>query len=213
MTRDPLVDLRVARLDIEQIEIDIHQLLVAQTLAEPAGGVETGMQSQFLATPENAGGECGLHHRLAARERDPALAGLEHLCVPADLMHRLRDAHRPAIAFVPGVRIVAILAAQQAAGQKPDEAQPRSVDGAAEYRRMDITDQFVVALLSYCLKVTVVDIEVGGAEFDRRRLFENELVNAALGQFVRGHDHIVPWKVRLMTSSCCSFVSFTKFTA
>jgi hypothetical protein len=33
---DSLVDGRVAGLDVEQVEVDVHQLLVGETVAEPA---------------------------------------------------------------------------------------------------------------------------------------------------------------------------------
>ena len=113
-----------------------------------------------LRAPEDAGGELGLQQRLAAGQRNAALADLEHLRVLAHDLHRLGDAERLAVAHVPGVRIVAILAAQQAAGQERDEPQARAVDGAAELRGVDVADQLLVALLGDRLDVALVDVEV-----------------------------------------------------
>ena len=110
------------------------------------------------------------NNRLAAGQRNAALADLEHLRVLADDLHRLGDAERLAVSFVPGVRIVAILAAQQAAGQEGDEPQARPVDGAAELSGVDVADQLLVALLGDRLDVALVDVEVRLARFGGRRL-------------------------------------------
>ena len=48
LTRHALVDLRIAGLDVEQIEIDVHQLLVGQAIAKPPGRIAAGVQAEFL---------------------------------------------------------------------------------------------------------------------------------------------------------------------
>jgi hypothetical protein len=69
------------------------------------------MQPELLRAPEDLHHELALHHRLAAGQRDAAAADLEYLGVLADLAHRTGDGDRPSIVFVPGVGVVAILAA------------------------------------------------------------------------------------------------------
>ena len=156
-----------------------------------------------------------LHHRLAAGERDAALADLEHLRVLADLLHRARDGHRVAVVLVPGIRVVTVLAAQQATGEKADEAQAGSVHRAADLVRVHVADE-VVFLLDLLDVAGMHRVVVVRRLALRRALARDvELVAAAGAQarLMRPPPTCAPWKVRLMTSSCCSFVSLTKFTA
>ena len=51
--------------------------------------------------------------------------------------------HRLAVVLVPGVRVVAVLAAQQAAGQEADEADAGAVHGAADLVRVHVADEVV----------------------------------------------------------------------
>ena len=146
LARDLLVDRRIAGLDVEQVEIDRRELVVGELFAEAPRRVQARVQSELLAAPEDLHDERPLHHRLAARQRDAALADLEHLRVLADLAHRARHGHRLAVVLVPGIRVVAVLAAQQAAGQEADEAQAGAVDRAAHFPRVHVADE-VVALL------------------------------------------------------------------
>ena len=135
--------------------------------------------------------------------------------------------HRMAVALVPGVGVVAVLAAQQAAGEEGDEAQARAVDRAADLVGVDVADE--VVLLGDVLDVGGVDGVVVGLDlaFLDAGAVELQLVAAAGAR--RGHapappshrhgalGHALapsePWKVRLMTSICCSLLSLTKFTA
>ena len=85
------------------------------------------------------------------------------------------EVHASAVAHVPGVRVLAVQAAQRAAGEEQHEPGARAVDAGGD---------------------------VPG-------------VNRGLpGVVARSPgSHIALWKVREMTSRCCSGVSRTKLTA
>src|SRR5262245_66501055 len=104
------------------------------------------MQPELFAPAEDLHHEGTLHYGLAARERDATLADLEHLRVLPDLLHRARHGHGTAVVLVPGIRVVAVLAAQQATGEKADEADARAVHCAAHFHRVHVADD-VVALV------------------------------------------------------------------
>ena len=97
---------------------------VGQSLAKASGAVETGVQAQLFAQPEDARREFNLHQRLAARERDTTLADFEHFSISAHEPHSLDHAVGLPRLFVPCLWVMAILAAQQAAGQKGTKRRP-----------------------------------------------------------------------------------------
>src|SRR5262249_46619474 len=108
----------------------------------------------------------------------------------------------------------AVLATQQAPRQEYDEPQAGAVDAGAELCRVDPADEVVVfGVGRRVLEVALVHLEVRRTG-TRRRVLRDEMVVATEGRkFDVGHDHITSWKVRLMTSSCCSRVSLMKLTA
>jgi hypothetical protein len=161
---DSLKDFGITRLDIKQVQIDVHQLLVTQAVTESTGRIETGVQAEFFAASKNTCGELNLHERLATGQGYAPFADLEYLGVLADDLHRLSDTEWLAVLFVPCVRIVAILAPQQTAGQKDDETQSWSINGAAELRRVDVTQKLFIAILGNRFDVTLVNVKVGGAQ-------------------------------------------------
>ena len=73
-----------------------------------------------------------LNQRLTAGQGNAALADLEWFNVLFQYPHRMGNAERFPILFVPGVRIVAVLTTQQTARQKNDKAQARTIDSATE---------------------------------------------------------------------------------
>jgi hypothetical protein len=143
-----LIDFGITGFDIEQVQIDIHQLLVTQAVTESTGCIETGVQAELLAPSKHTCGELNLHERLAAGQGYASLADPKYLRILADHLHRLSDTERLSVRFVPCVRIVAILAAEQTAGEKDDETQSWSINGAAELRRVEITQKLFIAILS-----------------------------------------------------------------
>jgi hypothetical protein len=139
-------------------------LLVTQAVTESTGRIETGVQAEFLAPSKHTFNELNLHERLATRQRYASLADLEYLRILSDDLHRLSDTERFAVLFVPRVRIVAILAPEQAAGQKNDETQSGSINGAAELRRVNVTQKLFIAILHNRFDITLVNVKVCGAQ-------------------------------------------------
>ena len=91
------------------------------------------MHTHLLGRPEHPRHECRLHHGLAAREGDAAFRGFEQVLVPFDLDHHGIEVHRLAVAHLPGVGVLAVLAAQWAAAQEYRHAGARAV-----HRRIDV---------------------------------------------------------------------------
>ena len=71
------------------------------------------------------------------------------------------------------------------------------------------------SLLAGFLLVARIDrqVIVDRLAFSRAFARDVQLVAAADQRLVHGAPYIEPWKVRFITSSCCSFVSLTKLTA
>src|SRR5262245_53531324 len=130
--RNAFIDLRIAGLDVEQIQVDVHQLFVSQASSHAARGVETGMHAELFTAAKKPGGELGLDHRLTTGKRNAAFTELQHLDILLHLTHRLSEAERVTVPLVPGVRVVAVLATQQTAREKNDQTQTRSINSAAE---------------------------------------------------------------------------------
>jgi hypothetical protein len=107
---------------------------------------------------------------------------------------------------MPGIGVVAVLAAQQTAGQKSDEADAWAVDRATHLPGVHVADD-VVAFRNL-LDVAGLHVEVVALLIWRRP--RNVKGVATPDQRLA---HIDAWNVRLSTSSCCSLVSLMKFTA
>src|SRR6476620_1987885 len=105
------------------MQIDVEQIFVGKLFTEPSRCIKTGMKTELLAAAKHLCNEVALKLWLSTRKRDAAFADLQHVRVLADCLHRARDRHRLAITFVPGIGVVAVLTAQQAAGEKRDKAQ------------------------------------------------------------------------------------------
>ena len=109
---------------------------------------------------------------------------------------------------------MAVLAAQEAAAQKADEAEAGAVHRAADFVGVDVADEVVLVL-------DLLDVARMHGEIVVRHLAllhplarDLELVAAAGTGLAHGPpSYMDPWNVRLRTSSCCSLVSLTKFTA
>ncbi len=103
---------------------------------------------------------------------------------------------------------------KQAAGEEADEADARTVHRAADLVRVHVADEIVLVLdrlhvarvhgevVVHCLALRLPLARRAGARSGCRCVAHSWLAT-----------YIPPWNVRLMTSSCCSLVSLTKFTA
>ena len=82
---------------------------------------------------EHTRDEGGLHHGFAAGEGDTAMRGLEQVLVTIDLLDHGVKVDGLAVAHLPSVRVLAVLAAQWAAAQEYRHAGARAV-----HRRIDV---------------------------------------------------------------------------
>jgi len=106
-------------------------------VAHEAVGVEAGVDALLLAGGEQFGDEILLQHGFATGGGDAATRGIHEVTIAGDVAHQLRHCHLAAALGVPGVAVVAVLAAHQAALHAHDEAYSGAIDGAAGFNGMD----------------------------------------------------------------------------
>ena len=129
--RHPAIGVRIAALDVEQHQIDILEVVVIGAVAEEARCVEGGVQAHLLRRGEDAAGEAELHQRLAAGDGQAAAHGAQRRREIAEPAHGMRQLDPRAILQVPGVRVVAELAAQEAARHEEHQPHARTVHRGA----------------------------------------------------------------------------------
>ena len=202
---DGLVGVRIRALDVEQDEIDHREVVVVGPVAEEAGGLDRGVQAHFLGAGKDAAGEVALHHRLAARDREPAVERAQRRRERAQPVDHLLGRDSGPVLEVPGVGVVAVGAAEQAARDEQHHAQARSVVARRRLVGMDVAEfaLLVVAKFAFVRRV--------GRKPDAQVVPAAGLDGAELRH--GNAPHTWPWKVRLMTSRCCSLVRRMKFTA
>src|SRR3954470_19704464 len=98
------------------------------------------MKPHLLGCGEYPADERALHHRLAARYRQSAIERTERRRKVAKAVNDLLRRDVGPILQVPGIRIVAIGAAQQATGREQDDAQPWPVIARGRLVGMHITE-------------------------------------------------------------------------
>ena len=129
------------RLLVDVLDIEEHKVGDLQKLVKRAsvrillcgegcgGGIEAGMHALGFEAGKQFGEEGKLQHGLAARRRHAAL-GAEIALVFEGFFDGVFHRNFPAAANLPGVGIVAVLAAHRAALKEDDEADARTVDRA-----------------------------------------------------------------------------------
>ena len=137
---DLVIGLLVAGFDVEQTQVDVLEHLVGVARVEEAGRVEAGVHAHLLGGMEHTRDEGGLHHGFAAGEGDTAMRGLEQVLVTIDLLDHGVKVDRLAVAHLPSVRVLAVLAAQRAAGHEHGHTGARSVHGGVDVPRVDEAD-------------------------------------------------------------------------
>ena len=112
-----------------------------------AVGVEAGVDAVLAAGGKPVADKLVLQQGLAAAGGYAAAGGAEVVFVGEDLLHEL--GHGEVQLFfavpVPGVAVVAVEAAHEAALHEEDEAQAGAVYGAAGFYGVDVADAFVGA--------------------------------------------------------------------
>ena len=165
--------LRVDVLDVQQDQIrhfhQFIQLVVIARLARAvgnAGGIQAGVDVLLPGQGKQLQHKIDLHQGLAAGDGDAALAVKSRVALvfPDQGLGR---ADRAGV-HLPGIRVVAVLAAHGTALQEYHKPHAGSIHSAEALSGMD------------------------------KSVHSNQICS---------------WKVREITSSCCSLVSFTKFTA
>jgi hypothetical protein len=185
----PPGDGRVVGLDVEQDQVGGVQQRIVGAGAEVAGGVERGVQAEFPGPGQHGPGERGLQQRLTPGNGQPAARGADEPAVPCGQGEQVGGAHPLPVPAVPGVRVVAVHAPQRAARGEYDKPGAGAVDAGGYVPGMH-----------------------GTGDLGRRRSRLSSREHASWFDD-GGHGHADSWKVRLTTSSCCSLVSRTKFTA
>src|SRR5699024_4460360 len=112
-----------------------------------------------------------------------------------DALHHFINSVCHAVAHLPGIGIVAVLAAQYTAGQEQGHARTGTIHGCHQFPGVHRTD----VASSHGGKGCCAVLAAGGG-----------------GDSRGGHGFFLysaPWKVRLRTSICCSRVRRTKLTA
>ena len=104
-----------------------------------AGGVQAGVQAQFPAAFQHGTGKIRLEEGVPAGEGDAAARRLQKIPVTGYFPEDITRASEPAPPNVGGIRIVAVAAAQAAAGQEKDKADAGTVHGAAGFHGMNQT--------------------------------------------------------------------------
>src|SRR5215475_1013978 len=120
--------LAVPGLDTEQYQVDVVEIRVGELRTEKAVGLDRRVYGHGLRAGEHLHDEAPLHQRFATADRYPPGHDLEAMTVLAQLLERLSDADRNAVAHRPGVGVVAVLAAPHAPRRPTDDPHAGSVD-------------------------------------------------------------------------------------
>ena len=120
-------------LDVEQHQIGVVQHPVEQlvVVTHETVGVEAGVDPLGLAGGDQFGDELLLQHGLAAGGGHATAGGIHEVTIAGEILHQLGHGDLAAALGVPGVPVVTILAAHQAALHEHDEADAGAVDGPA----------------------------------------------------------------------------------
>src|SRR5262249_51055619 len=137
---DTTVCSRVARFDVEQNEIDLLEISIIRAGAEKTRSIERGVQAQALRGAENTPREADLNKGLAAGYRQPPAYAAKSRRKIGEPRHGRFDIYAGAALEVPGVRIVTVLAPQQAPCQEQGCANAGSIDRRTRFQRMDETN-------------------------------------------------------------------------
>ncbi len=131
------VPFRIPCLDIQQDQVRILQHFSVRIRAQMAGSVQTGMQSQLSAAFQHGTGKIRLKEGIPAGEGDAAARRPQKIPVAGYFLKDITRASGPAPPHVGGIRIMAVAAAQAAAGQEEDKADAGAVHGAAGFHGMN----------------------------------------------------------------------------
>ena len=135
------MDVRIDLLEIQHHQVGVVQqrlqhFVVVQCIAI---GVQTGMDAVLVTGHEPVPHELVLQQRFPPGGRHAASRGLQIMTVGHHLLHHLGHRHLMGLVAlqVPGVTVVTVQAAHQAALQEQDITKPGAIDGTAGLDGMD----------------------------------------------------------------------------
>ena len=118
--------------------VGVGQERVVGPGTEGAGGVQGGVQAEFLAAVEHLGGEGVLKQRFSSGQGHSPARQVGEPPVPFDALQYVVHGGGLPVAQVPGVRVGAVQAAQRTAAQEEDDRVPgpsTPVDRSQEWIR------------------------------------------------------------------------------
>ena len=98
------------------------------------------MNAFFAAGAEPVAHELGLQNGLTAGRGHAAAGSVHKVAIGYNLFHQAFDGDFGAAVGIPGVTVVAIQAAHQAALEEGDKADPGAIDGAAGFKGVNTTN-------------------------------------------------------------------------
>src|SRR5262249_25061963 len=139
-TGDTTVCVWVARFDVEQNQVDLLEIGIIRAGAEKARRIKRGVQAEPLRGREYTSREAALNKGLAAGYCQPSAHAAKSRSKIGEPLDGRVDTYAGAALEVPGVRIVTVLAPQEAAGQEQGCANTGAIDRRARFQRMDVAD-------------------------------------------------------------------------
>ena len=101
-------------------------------------GIQAGVDPFGVAGAEQIPDKFGLQHRFPTGSRDTAAGCFHKVAVTLDILHQLFDGHHLAAIQIPGVAVMAVFTAHQAALHEYDKTDPGSIDGSTGFNGMDL---------------------------------------------------------------------------
>src|SRR3954454_15470708 len=115
---DAKIGLRIRALDVQEDQVDRGQIALVRAFTQETGGLHRGVQSHLPRALEYPAGKGDLHHRLAARNGQPATEITDGWRKAGETAQHLVDGYIGAVLEVPGVRVMAVGAAKETAGHE-----------------------------------------------------------------------------------------------
>ncbi len=136
------MDLIVHLFEIEHHQIGHFQQFINHRIvaAHKAIGIQAGMNAFFVAGAEPVADKFSLQDGLTAGRGHAAAGGVHKVAVGHHLFHQIFDGDFFTAVGIPGVAVMAVEAAHQAALEKGDKADARAVDGATGFEGVDATN-------------------------------------------------------------------------
>jgi len=136
------VDLIVHLFQIEHHQVgNVQQFINDRIVAtHKAVSIEAGMNTFLVTGAEPVTHKFRLQDRFAAGRCDAAAGGIHKVAVGHDIFHQLFNGYLFTTVCIPGIAVVAIEAAHQAALKEGDKANAWAIYGATGFKGVNATD-------------------------------------------------------------------------